>query len=259
MVGDSDVAEDRRTFWNTRAGLGFAAGTRDVIAKKLEIQAISKYVRDGMRVLDVGCGNGVTAVELAKRYSVSLLGIDFAQEMVASAMNASNQPLKGSLRFQVLDVRELSKLSEKFDLIYTERTLINLTDWPTQERAIIDITNLLVDGGLYVMCENSQDGLDGINLLREQIGLPKIIPPWHNRYLRNTEIQQISSRSFKLEAVNDFSSTYYFLSRIVNAWLAAQNGQEPSYEAPVNQLALKLPPIGGIGQTKIWLWRKGHQ
>jgi hypothetical protein len=35
-----------------------------------------------------------------------------------------------------------------------------------------------------------------------------------------------------------------------------QNGKEPEYDSPINQLALKLPPFGDIGQTKIWVWRK---
>ena len=59
-----------------------------------------------------------------------------------------------------------------------------------------------------------------------------------------------------LEEVRFISSTYAFLSRVVNAWLAKKEGEEPSYDAPVNKLALELPAFGGIGQTKIWVWRK---
>ena len=259
MTESKESMQDIHAFWNSRADLGLQAGTRDVIAKKLEIEAISTYVRDDMRVLDVGCGNGITAIELARRYSVHVIGIDFAEKMVAAAMGmAVNQRLKGSVRFQVGDVRDLSGFSEKFDLIYTERTLINLPDWLTQRQAIVNISNLLVDGGLYVMCESSQDGLDKINSLRGLLGLPEITPPWHDRYLRDAEIEQLTFSGIKLESIIDFSSTYYFLSRVVNAWLAMQRDEEPDYEAPINTLALQLPPIAHFGQVKLWVWRKRH-
>lgn len=248
---------DVRAFWNSRAGLCERAGSRDIIAKQLEIESIASYVRDGMRVLDVGCGNGITAIELARRYEVHVLGIDFAAEMITSAQALlDNQFLKGSVQFQVKDVRDVSLSMEKFDLIYTERTLINLTDWLSQSDAIYRITCLLKHGGAYIMCENSQDALDKINFFREKIGLPCITPPWHNRYLHDIELRQVTIPGIQLEDVNHFSSTYYFLSRVVNAWLAQQENREPDYESPINQLSLKLPPCGDMGQNQIWVWRK---
>ena len=55
---------------------------------------------------------------------------------------------------------------------------------------------------------------------------------------------------------NDYSSTYYFLSRVVNAAVAAEAGEDPDYDSFINRLALKLPPMGDMGQGKIWLWRR---
>lgn len=247
---------DIRAFWNSRAGLGQWAGSRDVIAKQIEIEAIASYVRDGMRVLDFGCGNGITAIELARRYKVDVTGVDFAEDMVAAAIElAQGQELKGQIHFQTGDVSNPTQLGQ-FDLIYTERVLINLPDWPAQEGALGSILDLLAEGGLYVMCENSQDGLDKINLLREQVDLPPVTPPWHNRYLRDEELQGFTHPGVKLEGMNFYSSTYYFLSRVVNAWLSAQEGKEPEYEAPINQLSLRLPALGELGQGRIWLWRK---
>jgi ubiquinone/menaquinone biosynthesis C-methylase UbiE len=259
MVQVANLQHDVRAYWNSRAGLGKWAGTQDIIAKQLEIEAIAEHVKNGMRVLELGCGNGVTAIELARRFDISLVGIDFAEEMVAAARQlATGQLVRGSLNFELRSLEELSGFSQPFDLIYTERVLINLPDWPAQSKAIASIGALLVPDGMYVMCENSQDGLDGINLLRKRIGLPKIVPPWHNHYFRDVELEQASFPGLILERINYYSSTYYFLSRVVNAVLAAKEGREPEYEAPVNQLALKLPSIGNLGQGRIWLWRKSR-
>jgi ubiquinone/menaquinone biosynthesis C-methylase UbiE len=256
MTPEIEEFRDVRAFWNSRAGLGQWAGTRDVTAKQLEMEAIASYARNGMRILDLGCGNGITAIELARRYQVEVWGIDFAEEMVAAALElAKDDELKGSVRFQTGNVLNLDS-PDKFDLIYTERVLINLPDWPAQLQAMKNIVALLSDGGLYVMCENSQDGLDKVNELREKVGLTAVIPPWHNRYLRDSELKHVNLDNARLEDIIYYSSTYYFLSRVVNAWLASREGGEPDYDAPINQLALLLPSMGELGQGRIWLWRK---
>jgi ubiquinone/menaquinone biosynthesis C-methylase UbiE len=257
VTNDVPKHRDVREFWNSRAGLGQWAGSRDILAKQLEIMAISSYVRDGMKVLEVGCGNGITAIELSHRFDVDITAIDYAEEMIAAAQSlAEGQTLKGKLSFRTGDVTRLPEFQQAFDLIYTERVLINLADWQAQSDAIAGITRMLRPGGAFVMCENSQDGLQGINELRARVNLPKIDPPWHNRYMRDSEIADFSVPGVTLEDVNYYSSTYYFLSRIVNAAIAAHTGAEPDYESPINQLALKLPSIGNLGQGRIWVWRR---
>jgi ubiquinone/menaquinone biosynthesis C-methylase UbiE len=257
MKISSAADKDVQSFWNSRAALGVNAGSNDVVAKQIEIEAIASYVKDGMRVLDFGCGSGVTALELACRYEVDLLGMDYAEEMVSKALElGSSIQTKGRAHFQVGDVGSLSSLAERFDLVYSERALINLKNWEEQRNAIAALTDLLLPGGIYVMCENSIDGLEAINELRRYAGLDSISPPWHNRYMMDAEIETLSLPGVSLVEINYFSSTYYFISRVINAWLSAKEGVLPSYDAPVNKLALSLPPIGKIGQGRIWVWRK---
>lgn len=246
-----------RCFWNARGDLGELAGTRDVAAKEIEVREIARHIGDGQRVLDLGCGNGITAIELARRYAIRITGLDYAEEMIAAAKGlAKGRRLKGRLDFMVGDITRMPELDGSFDRIYTERVIINLKDWPAQARAIRDVTRLLRRGGRFVMCENSQDGLDRINELRAACGLPAIKPPWHNRYLRDEEVGKLRIPGVRLERIVHYSSTYYFLSRVVNAWLARQEGREPEYDAPVNRLAMALPPLGELGQGRIWLWKK---
>lgn len=248
------------SFWNDRSVLGVAAGTNDLLAKHLEIEAIASYIRPGMRILDFGCGNGITALELARRYSVDLIGIDYARDMISAAIQLSDtMKLKGKVKFCVSDHTSLRDIHDRFDLVYSERAIINLQDWDLQRQAIEDITVLLKPGGIYVMCENSMDGLDRINELRDKLGLSSISPPWHNRYLREKEVESLLMPDVKLDHVNHFSSTYYLLSRVLNAALAAKEGKDPSYDAPINQLAMSLPSLGDWGQGKIWVWRKNDQ
>jgi ubiquinone/menaquinone biosynthesis C-methylase UbiE len=244
-------------FWNSRAGLGQWAGTRDVRAKQIEMEVLAAQVRDGMRVLEVGCGNGITAIEIARRHAVQITAFDFAAEMIVAAKDLlAGQELKGSVDFQTGDVRQLADFGQRFDLIYTERVLINLPDWEAQRGALAGILDLLAPGGCYAMLENSQDGLDGLNALRKRASLPAIEAPWHNRYFRDMELAGFSHPGMQLERVDDYSSTYYLISRVINAWQAAREGKEPDYDAPLNELAMLLPPIGNVGQGRLWIWRK---
>ena len=257
MQGNSDFTRRVHDYWNQRAALGEKAGSDDVIAKALEIDAIAAHVADGMRILEIGCGNGATAHEIASRFKVEIRAMDFAENMIEHAKElATRRGLGDRVAFEVGDVLNLGAIEDRFDLIYTERTLINLPDFATQTRAIVNITGLLAEGGRYVMCENSQDGLDRINELRAQVGLKSISSPWHNRYFRDAELRDLAIPGVRLERVEQYSSTYYFLSRIVNAWVAQRAGEEPRYDSPINELALHLPPIGDFGQGRLWIWRK---
>jgi ubiquinone/menaquinone biosynthesis C-methylase UbiE len=256
-MGSVKPVDSIRDYWNSRAGLGKWAGTQDLVAKELELRTIAEFVQPGMKVLDAGCGNGVAAIELARRFQVDITAIDYAADMVeAASQTAATVALVGTIRFREGDVTNLRDLPRDFDLIYTERVLINLPDWETQKSAIKELTGLLRVGGVYAMLENSQDGLDKINALREQVGLQHIVAPWHNRYLKDSELQALTLQGVVLEKVICHSSTYYFLSRVVNAWLAMREGKEPDYDSPVNELALQLPAIGDLGQGRVWVWKR---
>ena len=168
----------------------------------------------------------------------------------------NRQECKGNVRFQQLDILNLQGVQESYDLIFTERVIINLSTWEIQRRAIENIFKLLKPSGIFLMLENSAEGLEEINRFRASIDLPVIEAPWHNRYLKDAEIASIQNPDIKLEKIDYYSSTYYFLSRIANAFLAKETGVEPDYNAPLNRLALRLPPLGNFGQGRIWVWRR---
>ena len=74
-------------------------------------------VTPGMRVLDVGCGDGTTAVPEA-RLGADVLGVDIASNLVAAG-NARAQELGlDNLTFQEGDASDLKDLGDKqFDLV----------------------------------------------------------------------------------------------------------------------------------------------
>lgn len=252
--------DERLSFWNDRAKLGQSAGSNDEILKSIEMLEISKSLKDGLKILEIGCGNGITAIDYIKKFNVDILAIDYAEKMIEEANKnlENNQNLtKGKVVFKTMRLNDLESINEKFDLIYSERVLINLDSWDDQREILIKISNLLNQNGIFCMCENSIDGLNKINEFRGFCNLNEITPPWHNRYFKEEELISFSDEKYmKLIETRSFTSTYYFLSRVVNAALAKEKLEEPQYDSPINLLSLSLPPIGDFGQTKLWLWSK---
>lgn len=243
--------------WNQRATLAERAGSNDLVAKELEIRAISQHIKNGMVVAEFGCGNGTTALELLRKHDIELHCFDFSPAMIESAQSLAEEAgMRHRIHFQVGDIRDEPEVGKKFDAIYSERMIINLPDWETQARAIRYLTGHLNVGGRYLMCENSKVGLDHLNKLRISVGLEGISPPWHNVYLVDDLVASLVMPGVELVDVEPFSATYYFLSRVVNAWLAAKEGKQPTYDASVNQLGLELPSFGDCAQGKLWVFER---
>lgn len=248
---------DVLNLWNARAQLQEKAGSNDLIAKSIEIEALSKYFRDGLEVMEFGCGNGITALEMSRRYEIDVQAYDFSSEMIRAAQSlAATVGFPHRVDFSIGDITQPPSIEKTFDLIFTERMIINLASWEQQQEAIRTLCSYLKPKGRLLLLENSAVGLEKINQMREMVGLKAIAAPWHNLYLDDDKVEKLDIEGCSLIQVVPYSATYYFLSRVVNAWLAQQEGEEPRYDAQVNKLALSLPAMGDLAQGKIWVFER---
>lgn len=253
----NDMTEAKRDFWNQRAKMGFTAGTNDFMLKKLELDLILARVAAGSSVLDVGCGNGDTMIELARQKKCSGVGLDFAEEMVAEAEKASTTAgFADKLKFIKGRLPDLPEGLGEFDFVISERCLINLDSEADQHRAFKNIIRHVRPGGVFMMIECSTEGLDRINEIRGSLGLELMTVPWHNVFFKEASVEKWGGKDAVLEEKNPFASTYYFLSRIVYARLAADRGEELKYDSDINKLSLRLPVLGNFGAARLWMWRR---
>lgn len=261
-----EMPDKRLGFWDSRSSLGLAAGSGDINLKRLEINAICDNIGNPTTVLDAGCGNGVTLLELASRFeSSSLYGFDYSQGMINAGLELTrsknlHERIK-LCRASLLDqfpsaLSSLDIPSRGFDAIYTERSIINLDNFEQQCEAIHSLWNMVSAGGRLILCESFHDGLNDINKYRTAVGLNKIDPPWHNRYLSLSELDSLFADLSVEYVVNEFSGSYYFVSRVVHAYQAHLQGVEPAYDAEINQQSLALPPLSCFGQSKIIVCKK---
>ncbi len=251
------VNEKNRKFWDERAGLGDIAGTNDYLLKNLELDLLRKRIPENANVLDLGCGNGQTLITLAEENNCTGVGIDFSKNMIASALeNSRNSSLQECLVFIEGTIEDIPTELGLFDCIITERSLINLDSESSQYEVFLNIMKHVKNNGHYFMIESSLDGLERINEMRVSLGLEPIELPWHNVFLREATVADWADDKYILEEVYPFSSTYYFLSRVVYAKVAQNNNEELRYDSDINLVACKLPPIGNLGPARLWQWCK---
>jgi SAM-dependent methyltransferase len=74
-------------------------------------------ITSGMKVLDLGCGDGTTALPEA-RLGADVLGVDIASNLVAAANRRARQEGLTNCRFQEGDASSLTELADRsFDLV----------------------------------------------------------------------------------------------------------------------------------------------
>jgi len=118
----TEYIETRRTHWDAIA----QAGSKKSLFGRYYQQRLhaiyQSVVAEGMRVLELGCGEGDLLASLKPRYG---LGIDFSEIMIDRARKKHPQ-----LRFFQADVLELD-LNESFDVIILSDLLNDLWDVQT--------------------------------------------------------------------------------------------------------------------------------
>jgi SAM-dependent methyltransferase len=74
-------------------------------------------ITPGMKVLDLGCGDGTTAIPAARR-GADVLGVDIASNLVAAGNERAGTEGLTNIRFQEGDATDLSDLADdSFDLV----------------------------------------------------------------------------------------------------------------------------------------------
>lgn len=232
-------------FWDNQAkelGSSPKATNEDVYYRSLEILEIIKELGDCPGyVLDVGCGNGFSTKKFATRFPGSYFeGVDFSEAMIREAHYSSILP---NARFMVMNALDLSTIEHKYDTIISERCLINLTDCEKQEQAILQMKRVLDRQGKLILVENTMDGLNRLNLMRERIGLHEIQVRWHNLYFLHQPLLEFLQAHFEHVEARNIGMPYYFLSRVVYAKYAQLRGIEPRYDNWMNRIACKLPTL----------------
>jgi len=208
------------------------------------------------RILEVGCGNGYTAEQIVKLANLSLKGIDLCEPMIRIARRRRLGRRLGVMTFEVGDVTSMKFKDESFDIVFSERCLINLVSWENQKKALNEIHRVLTFKGVFLMVEAFTDGLDDLNRARDAVGLPPIPMPSFDLYLDKKEFFEYI---FKFEDLKwcppNFLSTYYFGTRVIYPALIAGR-KEWVANNMFDEFYTHLPPYGNYSPIQIYVLQK---
>lgn len=139
-------------------GYDFLTGERywrEQIARVLDYAE----VRSDLRVLDLGCGPGVSSFVLAERLGpgAEIVGIDLAARMLARAErhHRRRHPELTGVRFERADATALPFEDGRFDLAVGHSFLYLVPDRPA---VLAEVRRVLAPGGRLVLMEPSREG-----------------------------------------------------------------------------------------------------
>lgn len=236
------------------------AGTstiQDMRTRKLEMDALFSYLRDGLKVLEVGCGNGFVAATMVDQFDIDLDAIDFSPDLIALAKQRPAAGARGRVSFSQGDILTYRKPGT-YDLVYSERCIQNLVSWEEQQKGLRNIAASLKSGGTFVMLESFWTGLNNLNAARAELGLEPIPESWHNVFFHEDQTKEfLDSIGCRYVDQNCFLSGYYFGSRVLLPALLP-DGKKASSTSILNEFFCALPAAGDFCPMKIVRFEKSR-
>ncbi len=110
---------------------------------------ISKHLKPGMKILDIGCGRGAMSVWLAHQVGEKgkVVAIDNSDNQINATISLTKETAPSWLSFKVHSAYDVETLNEPFDVVYC-RFILHHLNHPT--KVIEKIFSLLKQGGIFI-------------------------------------------------------------------------------------------------------------
>ena len=193
-------------YWEAAAGApvdsdGLRPVARDPYLQQAVEDAIVPLLPRDARVLDIGCGDGLSTLRFAPLVK-SVLGVDYIEGFVAAARESARRAGVSNVSFMrgdVLDLAPARAAAGLVDVAVSIRCLINLNSWERQRQALDEIAACIRPGGLYLLSEGWSEGMDGLNQLRERAAMEPIRTVDYNLLMRRSDFEAHVADKSELE------------------------------------------------------------
>ena len=143
----------------------------------------------GLDVLDIACGAGGLAAQMATAGVVSHIGIDLSAEAIRQAREGHRQ--FSAVRFEVMDAQHLTFADRSFDCVIAREAIEHL---PDARQALTEIRRVLRPGGRLVLTSPNRDSLH-LRMARA-LGQPEFLCSMdHVRELSFTECRTLLQKT----------------------------------------------------------------
>jgi SAM-dependent methyltransferase len=221
-----------------------------------EIRLIKNYIPEFSKILDAGCGEGEGTLEYSKINGTNICAVDFSDSRLTKAKR--NLRDVNNVTLKKVDFLSNYTLDTDFDIVISQRFIINLMSWNLQKKVIKDLMNHLKTGGYLLMLEGYKEGVDELNKLRKVFKLPEIPIKWHNLFLEDKYlIKYLKSEGFKIIEEVGFGE-YFFLTRGIRPYFNTQLTWEDEFNniSSKNELRELMGYNTKFSRLKLWVITK---
>jgi SAM-dependent methyltransferase len=201
-----------------------------------EIELIRRRIPVNAKILDAGCGEGEGTVVYSAIAGVEVHAVDFSETRLAMARQRLSE--RSNVLIKQLDFLKEYSCDYDYDVVISQRFLINLLEWPLQQRVLLDLARRLKSGGRLLMLEGSQQGVDSLNELRSSLGLELIPVKWHNLFFDDDALIRFMLQNDYRLIEQDGLGAYFMLTRGIRPTLDA----DLDWNCEFNRLAA-LPTV----------------
>ena len=134
-----------------------------------ETELIRRRIAVNAKILDAGCGEGEGTIVYSDIPGVTAHAFDFSETRLANGSRKISW--SGNVLLRQVDFLKEYACDTDYDFIISQRFLINIMQWPLQQKVLLDFMRYLKPGGRLLMLEGSQQGVDSLNEFRSSLDL----------------------------------------------------------------------------------------
>lgn len=181
--------------------------------RKLETAFVLSQLGSDDELADFGCGDAESTVHYAAKVK-KCLALEHSSTLRNKAAERFAAAGVKNVTLVDGDALDLSAYEGGFNVVVTQRVLINFMSWEEQKLVITNVWKALRPGGRYVMIENTFEGFEALNSVRRALNLPNIpLHDWHNYFLHYDKFMEFIDEKFVIEKTHTFN-LYYLLTRV---------------------------------------------
>jgi SAM-dependent methyltransferase len=177
-----------------------------------ELAALAR-IASGVRVLEIGCGTGVSTCYLAQRYGCRIVAVDISADMVRwASQRVAKASLQGQIVLKVADAHDLPFEDDQFDAAICE----SVTAFLDKPRAIGELRRVVRPGGRIGLSEATwirTPPSDAADYLHRALGGAEFLTPeaWRAA-LETAGLAEIDVRVHSVSVVEQWASEMRQLS-----------------------------------------------